>query len=101
MRARADYRSVEGRLYGLGQPPVGRPAQVHLSQSHASDAIVGAQGTPPREAIPRLDLTIAVRRLPPEDADVIRDHYIAGVRRRGSERKRAISRLIDLLDADS
>jgi hypothetical protein len=68
---------------------------------HASDVFLGAQGTPPREVIPRLDLTLAVRRLDPHEADVIRDHYITGARtRRGSERKRAIQHLIALLEDD-
>jgi len=99
---RPEYRSLEGRLYGLGQPPSVSPVQAHPSRLHASDVFLGAQGTPPREAIPRLDLTLAVRRLPQDDVDVIRDHYITGARRRrGTERKRAIWHLIQLLEDES
>ena len=99
---RQEYRSVEGKLYALGGPPPASPTQAHPTQNHGSDVFLQAQGTPPREVIPRLDLTLAVRRLPPEDADVIRDHYITGVRRRrGAERHRAVSHLLDLLEDES
>ena len=98
-----DYRSLEGRLYALGQPPPASPIQAHPNRIRGTHVFLGAQGTPPREVIPRLDLTLAVRRLPSEDADVIRDHYISVPRRprRGAERKRAVTHLLSLLQDES
>jgi hypothetical protein len=94
-----NYRSVEGRLYALGGFPEARVARPHLEARTAPRGSYTPQGTPPREAVDRLDLTLAVRQLMPEDKAVIEEHYILGARRhRGQDRVRAVNHLRALLD---
>lgn len=91
------YRSVERVLYELGGPPQVEPASPRLhalpSRHHA-----GPRG-PFRESIARLDLSIAARRLTPDEIGVVRDHYILKTRRhKRAVREPIIRHLISLLE---
>lgn len=90
------YRAIERQLYELGEPPHGMPArpQLRLVPRHVQPGPRSA----PREVIRRLDLSIATRRLTPDQIEVIRSHYILKVRRHSrAEREPIIRELASLL----
>jgi hypothetical protein len=89
-----DYRRVEGILYDLSGDAEARPARPHVGVPSTSPRQTGA---PPREAVTRLDVALAVRDLPPEDRDVIERHYLRGARVPYRQRTHAVRRLVTLL----
>ena len=89
MRERWDYRSVEGLLYRLGQPPEARPARGSTERRPHSRPSSHPPSAPFLDA--RVDVDIAVHRALDEDeATDLRDHYVLGVRRHGYKRRSAI-----------
>lgn len=97
-----DYRSVEGRLHGLGQRPEGRPASSNLATGSSSRPAPGPRGAF-HETVDRIDLDIAVRNgLDRVDRLVIREHYVLGIKRHSYRaRSRAVRHLVSFLDSQA
>lgn len=90
-----DYRRVEGMLYRLAHPPDARPVQPSLR----AGIVAPGPRLPMRETADRIDVTHAMSQLPQPDADMLREHYVLGVRRHGYRvRAEAVKRLLVVLD---
>jgi hypothetical protein len=91
-----EYRRVEGVLYGLRHEPDADPVRPAPPSRCVNRSSPGPRG-PFRETVGRLDVTIATRRLPPDELDVIERHYLRGVKQPYRVRTTAVRHLLTLL----